>query len=123
MLRRAQQAELYLQKLKDPNLPTGLAAAMRDAFGVDSQSTINACFAVTFGGLETSASVLANMVRLLAANPGSLQKVRYCFETGLLHVGSSQRYRQCSAFLGAYVAILATLQKVCDMACIRCCCC
>lgn len=51
---------------------------MRDAFGADSESTLNSCFAVTFGGLETSSSVLANMVRLLAANPAALDKVGRC---------------------------------------------
>lgn len=68
-------AELFLQKLKDPNLPKGLGSAVRDAFGLDSVSTVNTCFAVIFGGLETGGSVIANLIRLLAANPTCLAKV------------------------------------------------
>lgn len=76
MAARDQLSVLYKKKLSAKDLPTGIASGMRDAFGVDNESTLNTCFAFTFAGLETSSSVVANLIRHLAAHPDVAQKIK-----------------------------------------------
>eukprot|EP00878_Enallax_costatus_P000229 GHUV01000293.1.p1 GENE.GHUV01000293.1~~GHUV01000293.1.p1 ORF type:complete len:544 (+),score=122.24 GHUV01000293.1:239-1633(+) len=76
MAAREQLTTFYKKKLHSPDLPKGLAANMRDAFGVDNESTLNTCFAITFAGLETSSNSISTVIRMLAADPKGLERVK-----------------------------------------------